>query len=92
MVIPIMVEQEPATARLEQLGVADWPIWSSDIAEFPWSYEQREVCYLLEGKAIVTPVDGAPVEISAGDLVVFPAGLACHWEVLQPVRKRYRLG
>lgn len=92
MVIPIMVEQEPTTARLKQLGVADWPIWSSDIAEFPWSYDEREVCYLLEGKAIVTPVDGAPVEIAAGDLVVFPAGLACQWEVLQSVRKRYRLG
>jgi len=91
--LPIMVEQDPTAERLEQLGVLGWPVWSCEVSEFPWQYDQREICYLLEGQVVVTPVeDGAPVELAAGDLVVFPAGMSCRWEVLQPVRKHYRFG
>lgn len=91
--LPIMLEQQPSQERLEQLGVEQWPLWSCEVSQFPWQYDEREVCYLLEGEVLVTPDgDDVPVEISAGDLVVFPAGLSCRWEVLQPVRKRYRLG
>lgn len=90
--LPIMVEQNPSKGRLEALRVFDWPIWSCEVSDFPWSYQQREVCYLLEGKAVVTPEDGAPVELSAGDLVLFPAGMNCQWEVEKAVRKHYRLG
>lgn len=91
--LPIMVEQQPAAERLERLGVRDWPSWSCEVSQFPWQYDQREVCYLLEGQAVITPDgDGASVEIAAGDLVVFPAGMSCQWEVLQPVRKQYRIG
>jgi hypothetical protein len=91
--LPIMVEQRPAAERLEQLGALNWPVWSCEVSTVPCRYDQREVCYLLEGQAVVTPADeGAPVEIVAGDLVVFPAGMVCQWEVLQPVRTHYRRG
>lgn len=90
--LPIMVEQNPSKERLAALGVFDWPTWSCEVSDFTWSYDQREVCYLLEGRVVVTPDDGAPVELSAGDLVVFPAGMSCQWEVEKPVRKHYRLG
>lgn len=91
--LPIMVEQHPSAERLEQLGVMDWPVWRGEVSAFPWQYDQREVCYLLEGQTVITPDgDGAPVEIAAGDLVIFPAGMSCQWEVLQPVRKQYRCG
>lgn len=90
--LPIMVEQNPSPTRLETLGVFDWPLWSCEVSDFPWHYDQREVCYLLEGKVLVTPEDGAPLELVAGDLVVFPAGMSCQWEVEKPVRKHYRLG
>ncbi len=90
--LPIMVEQKSPAERLEQLGVLSWPVWSCGVSEFPWTYDQREVCYLLEGEVVVTPEDGVPVELSAGDLVIFPAGMSCRWDVLQPVRKHYRFG
>ncbi|AGP40227.1 hypothetical protein SCE1572_40435 [Sorangium cellulosum So0157-2] len=32
------------------------------------------------------------MRIQAGDLVTFPAGLNCTWEVRSPVRKHYRFG
>ena len=36
--------------------------------------------------------DTQPVHIRAGDLVTFPAGMACEWDVRAPVRKHYRFG
>lgn len=90
--LPIMVEQRPSRERLEQLGVESWPVWGCEGSEFSWSYDQREVCYLLEGEVVVTPEDGAPVELGSGDLVIFPAGMSCRWDVQQPVRKHYRFG
>ena len=88
--LDIIVDHAPDEAKLASLGIASWPIWSCDISEFPWTYDSRETCYLLEGEVVVTPDGGRPVTIKAGDLVVFPAGMSCRWNVLKAVRKHYR--
>jgi hypothetical protein len=89
----IEVEHEPGEERLAQLGVRDWPIWTKERSTFPWTYDTRETCYLLEGEVVVTPEGGVDaVRIARGDLVTFPAGLSCTWEVHRPVRKHYRFG
>jgi len=84
--------RQPGRDELEEMGVFAWPIWEKGPSSFPWSYGEREVCYLLEGYATITPDDGEPVTIQAGDLVTFPQGLACTWEIRELVRKHYRLG
>lgn len=33
---------------------------------------------------------GLPVVIRAGDFVSFPEGMACTWDILEPVRKHYK--
>jgi uncharacterized cupin superfamily protein len=38
----------------------------------------------------VTTPAGEAVEFGAGDLVTFPRGLTCTWEVRKPIRKHYR--
>jgi mannose-6-phosphate isomerase-like protein (cupin superfamily) len=44
--------------------------------QFPWTYDEREVCWLLEGEVTVTPTDGRkPATFGKGDLVTFPAGV-----------------
>jgi uncharacterized cupin superfamily protein len=86
----IEVENDPSESRLSDLDVGSWPIWSCDVSNFPWSYESKETCYLLEGEVMVTPDGGEPVIIRGGDLVVFPAGMSCRWNVLKAVRKHYR--
>ena len=78
--------------RIAAEGMLDWPVWSCEISSFPWSYGERETCLLLEGGVVVTPESGDSVRFRAGDCVVFPAGLSCHWQVLRPVRKHYRFG
>jgi len=85
----IVIERNPSSERLEELGVLSWPIWEKEASEFPWSYEAEETCYLLEGRVVVTPDGGEPVQFVAGDLVVFPVGMTCTWKINTAVRKHY---
>ena len=74
--------------ELTTLNVYSWPIWSCEVSEFPWTYSDKESCYILEGKVIVT-TDHEEVTIELGDFSIFPKGLSCHWRVLKPIRKHY---
>ena len=71
--------------------IFSWPIWSCEISEFDWEYEDRESCYLIEGEVEVTS-DFETVTFSSGDFVIFPKGLKCRWKVISPVRKHYTFG
>ena len=44
---------------------------------------------LLEADVTDTPDGGAPVTMGKGDLVTFPAGMSCTWEIRRGVRKHY---
>ena len=88
----ITVEHNPSQARLDELGVFDWSTWSKEVSVFPWSYSEREVAYVLEGEVTVTPKGGDPVSFGKGDLVTFPSGMSCTWEVKKPLRKHYQFG
>lgn len=85
--------EKPDAAKLASLGVARWPIWSKEVSSFPWDYSSQEVAYILEGKVTVTPIGGGDsVDFGVGDLVTFPAGLSCIWEVKEALRKHYQFG
>lgn len=88
---PIQIKK-PTEADLADMGVPDWPIWEKEVSKFPWFYDETETCYVLEGRVRVTPEQGEPVEFGPGDLVTFPKGLGCTWEVREPIRKHYRFG
>ncbi|KAK2640549.1 hypothetical protein Ddye_028344 [Dipteronia dyeriana] len=86
----IKIQRNPPESTLSQLGVRKWPKWGCPPSKFPWTYDAKETCFLLEGKATVYP-DGANegVEIGAADLVVFPKGMSCTWDVSVGVDKHY---
>jgi len=88
----IKVIHQPSAEQLNKLGVSKWPIWSKEVSEFPWTYDEQEICYLLEGDVIVTPDDGEPVQVGKSDLVTFPAGMSCTWKIKSNVRKHYQFG
>ncbi|NET55206.1 MAG: cupin domain-containing protein [Symploca sp. SIO2E6] len=88
----IQVEQQPTQEHLNQLGVFRWPTWSKEVSEFPWTYDEQETCYFLEGDVVVTPEAGTPVSMGKGDLVTFPAGMSCTWQIKSDVRKHYQFG
>lgn len=88
----IKIVRSPDPAQLEAAGVFQWAIWTKEVSEFPWTYDEPETCYFLEGDVIVTPAGGEPVRVGKGDLVTFPAGMSCTWNILQDVRKHYQFG
>ena len=88
----ITIDHHPSEQILDELGVRSWPIWTKEPSEFPWHYAEQERCLILEGDIVVTPDGGEPVEIRAGDLVTFPQGMSCTWQVRQAVRKLYQFG
>ena len=85
----IKQDSNPTPERLEELGVTKWPIWTKAASDFPWSYEAAETCFFLEGEVVVTPKGGEPVTLGKGDLVTFPKGMSCRWEIKEPVRKHF---
>ena len=85
----IKVVNNPDEQQLEALGVRHWPIWTKEVSTFPWSYDAQETCYFLEGDVVVTPEGGEPVTMGEGDLVTFPKGMSCTWEVRSAVKKHY---
>ena len=85
----IHFERNPSPAKLEVLGVYDWPIWRKEASTFPWRYSEPETCYVLRGRFIVTPDGGEPIEFRRGDLISFPVGLSCSWKILEAVEKHY---
>lgn len=87
----IRVERNPPESRLSEVGVRQWPKWGCEVSKFPWTYSAKETCYLLQGKVKVYPDgEGDFVEIAAGDLVVFPKGMSCTWDVSEAVDKHYK--
>ena len=75
----IKVERQPSPERLQELGVKTWPIWTKEASEFPWTYDESETCYFLEGEVMVTCPDGETASVGQGDLVTFPQGMSCTW-------------
>ncbi|MFC1744755.1 cupin domain-containing protein [Candidatus Riflebacteria bacterium] len=83
--------RKPKKGELEELGILTWPTWSCEPSTFDWTYSDRETCYLIEGKVTVE-TEGESVSFAAGDIVVFPKGLACVWKVSEGVKKHYNFG
>jgi len=87
--------ERPDEERLKELGTETWSPWECEPSKFDWEYGAEETAYVKEGHVVVTPTGGPggdtpAVEIKPGDLVTFPRGMQCKWEVKQTIRKVYR--
>ena len=86
----ITIEHNVPPAKLDVLYVDDWPTWRKEVSEFEWEYDQTETCYILEGSAVITPLQGEPVQIQSGDMVTFPRGMKCTWKITEDIEKHYQ--
>jgi hypothetical protein len=83
--------EKPTLAQLKDLKVFSWDVWTKEVSTFDWDYDEKEVCYFLEGEVTVkTPYE--TVSFGKGDLVTFPQGLSCTWQVKKAVKKHYKFG
>ena len=79
-------------STIKEIGIKNWPKRTCDESPFNWIYEDKETCLLLEEEVNMTSEGEGSVKFSAGDLVIFPAGMDCRWDVHKVVRKHYRFG
>jgi len=84
--------EKPTKEKLGKLGVDKWSAWECDVKKFDWQYDDNEIFYVLEGKVKVTTTEGEEVEFGKGDLVSFPKGVKCTWDVKERIRKVYNFG
>ena len=78
--------QKPTEAERALMETMD--TWSCGVSKFDWYYDMEETCLLIEGQVTVTHAGGS-ASFGAGDLVTFPKGLQCVWDVAKPVKKYY---
>jgi len=77
---------------LTEESVRTFNRWEGGPLKIPWSFEEEETMYILEGKVNVTIEESiGSFEIGGGDLVVFPKGMNITWDVTKPVKKHYSL-
>ncbi|MDD5065704.1 MAG: cupin domain-containing protein [bacterium] len=88
--MPAIKVERPDKETLKKMGVFSWPVWEKEVSRFDWSYDSTEICYLLKGRVVVTPENGEPVSFGADDLVTFPKGLKCVWDIKEAVKKHYQ--
>ncbi len=74
--------------EINKMGIRNWPVWTKEVSNFDWFYDNQEQCLILEGK-ITVKTDEGDVDIEPGDFVTFPKGLKCEWQIHEPVRKHY---
>ena len=83
----IVVVTDPSQEEIAKCK--SWGTWGCEASKFPWTYGSAETCYLLAGEVTVTPDGGEPVSFKAGDIVTFPAGMSCTWDVKVAVKKHF---
>ena len=81
-----IIVKKPTDKEKTEMGIL--PVWECGVSKFEWFYDSEETCLLTQGEVTVT-YDGGCVSFGAGDMVVFPKGLSCVWDVSKPVRKHY---
>jgi len=86
MKIEVRKPTEEEKKEMESCG-----IWEKEVSEFPWEYEDKETCLLIDGEVEVE-TDKGSVKFGAGDYVIFPKGLKCTWKIKKPVKKYYKFG
>ena len=85
-----MKKKTPSEDDLDKFKVKSWGIWSKEVSEFDWSYDDTETCYVLDGEVEVTDSEtGEKIDFKTGDFVQFEKGLKCVWNVKKPIRKHY---
>lgn len=89
-----MIKMKPKIKKPSEKEITEaknWPIWEKEKSEFPWEYDTKETCLIINGKATIETSEGE-VEFGEGDYVEFPKGLQCKWKIKEKIRKHYYFG
>lgn len=80
-----------ATSQHQEIDGVSAGVWESTPGIFRRFLKNREFSHIISGWCIFTPDGGEPVEIRAGDAVLFPANCEGVWDIRETLRKTYVL-
>ena len=66
-------------------------IWECSPGRWRRHIVQQEFCHFISGHCTFTPDGGEPIEIRAGDAILFPQGTTGIWDIHETVRKSFVL-
>jgi uncharacterized cupin superfamily protein len=66
-------------------------VWASSVGSWRVSYDEDELCVLLEGRIRLVGDDGVRSEFVAGDAFTIARGFRGIWETIEPARKIYAI-
>ena len=90
--LKVLIKSPCSASIIIQYGIKNWPIWECQPSNFPWYYNQKDICFIVEGEANIKTEAGEIYFIQSGDLVEFPDGLSCEWQIIKSIKKHFRLG
>jgi uncharacterized protein len=70
---------------------AESGIWECTPGPSRWELETNELVHVLSGSMTVTADRAEPIEVGAGDVVMFPRGWSGTWEIHETLRKVYAI-
>ncbi|NIB39430.1 DUF861 domain-containing protein [Pseudomaricurvus alkylphenolicus] len=64
-------------------------IWQGEPGTHRVNYTEEEVCFLLQGRVVVTDNEGNTKELNQGDMFAIPAGFQGTWTTIESAKKLY---
>lgn len=66
-------------------------VWECTPGRWRRQIVQQEFCHFIAGRCTFIPDQGEPIEIQAGDAILFPANTTGIWDIQETLRKTYVL-
>lgn len=85
----IIAQQSAAQHQTNEQAGASIGVWESTPGIFRRHLKNREFSHIVSGWCIFTPEGGEPVELHAGDAVLFPENCEGTWDIRETLRKTY---
>jgi uncharacterized cupin superfamily protein len=82
-------EMQTSGLTLWQDGEQEIGVWECTPGPSYWKLETHEFVHIVAGRMTVTSEGGEPIEVSAGNMAVFPRGWAGTWQIHETIRKVY---
>ncbi|NQD94097.1 cupin domain-containing protein [Pseudomonas sp. CrR25] len=92
--VAVPLSQPPAVASVTSVARGDsveTGIWECSPGRWRRQILQQEFCHFISGRCTFTPDRGEPLQIEAGDAVLFPANTTGIWDIQETLRKSYVL-
>lgn len=85
----IIAQHRTAQDQSAEKIAASIGIWESSPGQFKRHIANREFSHIVKGWCVFTPEGGEPIELHAGDAVLFPANCEGVWDIKENFRKTY---